>query len=134
LFYEFRRYALFQLIVLGLAATAVVVIYLISGNPLASLAGFAVLALQGLRPWFGKWGGSKPVQDERDEAIQKQATVAGYVALWLALVAWGTTATLIFGERGSVPLVWVAPVVWVAWWLVTCVQSMTILILDSRGA
>ena len=131
---EFRKLALFQLAVAGLAAVAVISLFAWSGNVLASMAGFAMLALLGLRAALLQGSGTRPVQDERDEAIQHRATVAGYVALWLALVIWGTAMPLVFGDRGTVPLVWVAPVVWVAWWLVTCVQSITILILDSRGA
>ena len=131
---EFRKFALFQLAVAGLAAAAVIALYAWSGNVTASLAGFALLALMGLRAAFRRGDGTRPVQDERDDAIRHRATVAGYVALWLALVIWGTAMPLIFGDRGTVPLVWVAPVVWVAWWLVTCVQSITILVLDSRGA
>jgi cytochrome b561 len=131
---KFRKFALFQLAVAGLAAVAVISLFAWSGNVLASMAGFATLALLGLRAALLQGSGTRPVQDERDEAIQHRATVAGYVALWLALVIWGTAMPLVFGDRGTVPLVWVAPVVWVAWWLVTCVQSITILILDSRGA
>ena len=131
---EFRKFALFQLAVAGSAAVAVISLFAWSGNVLASMAGFAMLALLGLRAALLQGSGTRPVQDERDEAIQHRATVAGYVALWLALVIWGTAMPLVFGDRGTVPLVWVAPVVWVAWWLVTCVQSITILILDNRGA
>ena len=129
----FRRYALFQLAVLALSALAVLVLFLVFGDPLVALAGFSVLALLGLRPLLLGRDAARPVQDERDEAIRQRATAAGHVALWLALVAWGVTVPLRFGETGMVPLVWVAPVVWVAWWLVTCVQSLTILVLDRRG-
>lgn len=131
---EFRKNALFQLVVAGLAALAVVVLYVWSRNVMASMAGFALLALLESRAMFRRGKGAHPVQDERDEAMQRQAALVGYVALWLALVAWGVAVPLIFGERGTVPLVWVAPVVWVAWWLVTSVRSVTILVLDRRGA
>jgi cytochrome b561 len=131
---RYRKLARFQLAVAALAAVAVVSLYAWSGNVIASLAGFALLALIGFRAVFLQGSGARPVQDERDDAIQQRATVAGYVALWLALVIWGTAMPLVFGDRGTVPLVWVAPVVWVAWWLFTCVQSIAILLLDSRGA
>jgi len=131
---EFRRYAVYQLVVAGLAAVAVILLLVFTRNVMASLAGFALLALVGARRVILRESTASPVQDERDEAIQRRATVAGHVALWLALVAWGVAVPLVFGDRGTVPLVWVAPVVWVAWWLVTCVQSLTILVLDARGA
>lgn len=130
---SFRKYAFFQLVVAGLAAVAVAALYVLTGKVLASLAGFAFLGLSGLRPVILS-DGESPVQDERDEAIQRRATVAGYTALWLALVAWGVAVPLSFGDSGTVPLSWVAPVVWVAWWLVACVRSVTILVLDSRGS
>lgn len=125
-----RKYALFHLAVAAAAAVAVVIVYLLSRNVLAAISGFAVLALLGLRVAFLR----RPVEDERDEAIHRRAAMAAHVALWLALVAWGVSVTVAFGERGSVPLAWVAPVVWVAWWLVTTVRSLTILVLDRRGA
>lgn len=125
-----RKYAIYHLAVAGAAAVAVLIVYLLSHSMLAALAGFALLALLGLRPAFAR----RPLEDERDVAIHRQATLAGHVALWLALVAWGVSVTMAFGSRGSVPLVWVAPVVWVAWWLFTAVRSATILFLDRRGS
>jgi hypothetical protein len=125
-----RKYALYHLAVAGLAAVAVLVVYLLSHNVLTALAGFAVLALLGFRFGFLR----RPVEDERDDAIHRRAALAGHVALWLALVAWGVSVTMAFGDAGTVPLVWVAPVVWVAWWLVTAVRSVAILVLDRRGS
>jgi len=125
-----QKYAWYQLAVAALAAVAVLAIYLLSRNVLGALAGFAFLALLGARPAFMR----RPVEDERDEAIHRQAALAAHVALWLALVVWGVSVTLAFGDRGSVPLPWVAPVVCVAWWLVTAVRSITILVLDHRGS
>ena len=74
---EFRKFALFQLAVAGLAAVAVISLFAWSGNVLASMAGFAMLALLGLRAALLQGSGTRPVQDERDEAIQHRATVAG---------------------------------------------------------
>jgi hypothetical protein len=125
-----QKYAIYHLAVAAGAAAAVLIVYLLYHNVLAALAGFALLALLGLRPAVAR----SPLEDERDVAIHRQAALAGHVALWLALVVWGVSVTMAFGERGSVPLVWVAPVVWVAWWLVTAVRSVTILVLDRRGS
>lgn len=127
-----HRHARFDLFVTALTAIAVAALYLWSGNPSASMAGFALLALSGVRAALRR--GATPVQDERDEAILQRANVTGYSALWLGLVAWGVVAPLRFAEAGSVPLAWVAPVVWVAWWLVTLVRSITILALDRPVA
>jgi hypothetical protein len=129
-----RRSAVFQLIVAGLAALAVAGMLAATGRVLPSLAGFAVLGLLGLRPAILIGRRATSVQDERDGAIARRAIVAAHVVLWLALVSWGVAIPLLFGHRGSVPLTWVAPVVPAAMWLVTCVQSVTTLVLDSRGA
>ena len=123
------RYARYQLVVAVLTAMTVLVIYLFSHNLFASLAGFALLAFLGLRPAFMR----RPIEDERDQAIHQRATVAGHVALWLALVVWSVSMTLAFDDRGNVPIVWVAPVVWAAWWLVTVVRSVTIIVLDREA-
>ena len=131
---EFRKYARFQLAVTTLAAVAVLVMLVITGNMMASLSGFSVLALLGFRGLISSRSRRLPIQDERDESIQRRAVTAGYTALWLFLVAWGVGVPLAFANEGGVPLVYVAPVVWVGWWLVTTVRSITILVLDGRGS
>ena len=117
-----------------LAAAAVLVILVITGSVMASLSGFSVFALlgvQGLVLSRRRWG---PIQDERDEAIQRRAVAVGYTAFWLFLVAWGVGVPLAFMNEGRVPMEYVAPVVWVGWWLVVSVRSITVLVLDSRGS
>ena len=131
---EFQKYARFQLAVATLAAAAVLVILVITGSVMASLSGFSVFALlgvQGLVLSRRRWG---PIQDERDEAIQRRAVAVGYTAFWLFLVAWGVGVPLAFMNEGRVPMEYVAPVVWVGWWLVVSVRSITVLVLDSRGS
>lgn len=131
---EFRRFALFQLVVAGLTAVAVTLVYVATWNPMTALAGFALLGLQGLRRVIFPGSPASPVQDERDRSIHQSAMVVSHVALWLGLVAWGVAVPIIFGDSDGVPLVWVAPVVWTAWWLVTVARSVAILVLDGRGA
>ena len=130
---EFRKFAWFQLGVTGLAGTAVLVLFIFTGNMMASLSGFSVMALLGFRWLIGSRDRPPPIQDERDEAIQRRASTAGYAALWIFLVAWGVCIPLTFADEGTVPLVFVAPMVWVGWWLMASVQSVTILVLDTRG-
>ena len=131
---ELRKYAWFQLAVAVLTATAVLVILMITGNVMASLAGFSVMALTGLQALISSRGRRRPIQDERDETIQRRAMAAGYTVLWLFLVAWGVGVSLAFPVEDGVPLVYVAPVVLVGWWLMTSVRSIAILVLDSRGS
>ena len=130
---EFRKFAWFQLAVTGLAGTAVLVVFAITGNVMASLSGFSVMALLGFRWLIMTRNRPPPIQDERDEAIQRRASTAGYAGLWIFLVAWGVCIPLAFADEGSVPLVYVAPMVWVGWWIMATVQSFTILLLDTRG-
>jgi hypothetical protein len=130
---EFHRNARFQLLVAGSSAIAVLVLYAVTHNVMASMAGFALLALLEARALLRRRQGVPTVQDERDEAILQRSTVMGYTVLWVALVAWGVFVPLRFGDRGSVPVEWVAPVVWVAWWLVAVTRSMSVLVLDGRG-
>ena len=131
---EFRKFAWFQLGVTALAAVAVLVMLAITGNVMASLSGFSVLALLGVQGLIFSRRRRSPIQDERDETIQRRAMAAGYTALWFFLVAWGVGVPLAFSNESDVPLMYVAPVVWVGWWLVASVRSITILVLDSRGS
>jgi hypothetical protein len=78
-------------------------------------------------------GRRSPIQDERDEAILRKAVAMGYTVLWLFLVAWGVFIPLAFADDGQIPMVYVAPVVIVAWWLVVIVRSITVLVLDGEG-
>jgi len=128
---DFRKYARFQLAVAALAAVAVLVVLAITGNVMASLSGFSVLALLGFQGLVFYRRGRGPIQDERDEAIQHRAVAAGYTAFWLFLVAWGVGVPLAFMNEGRVPLVYVAPVVWVGWWLMVSVRSITVLVLEG---
>ena len=125
-----HRQARFELLVAAATAVAVVALLAWSRDLMPSVAGFALLALPAVR--HALRGGADPM-DERDRAIQQRANVAGYTALWLLLVAWGVGVPLRFADQGSVPLAWVAPVVWIAWWLVIVVRAATTLALDARG-
>jgi hypothetical protein len=131
---DFRKYARFQLAVATLAAVAVLVVLAITGNVMVSLSGFSVLALLGVQGLVFSRRRRGPIQDERDEAIQRRAVAAGYTAFWLFFIAWGVGVPLAFMNESRVPLVYVAPVVWVGWWLVVSVRSITVLVLDSRGS
>ncbi len=131
---EFRKYARFQLIVAALTAVAVLMMLATTRNVMASLAGFSVMALLGVQGLVFSRRKRSPIQDERDQAIQRRAMTIGNAALWLLLVVWGVWVPLTFSNEGGVPLIYVAPVVWVGWWLMVSVRSVTILVLDSRGS
>lgn len=116
-----------------LSALAVAVLYGATRNLQASLAGFALLAIPALLTTF-RPDLRTPVQDERDAAIERQSRAAGHTAVWLGLVAWGVAVPLTFADRGSVPLVWVSPVLWGAWWLYDTVRAVTLISLDRSGS
>jgi len=130
---QFRKYARFQLTVAVVAAVAVLTILAFTQNVMASLAGFAVLALLGVQGMRHSRDRPSPVEDERDEAILNRANSTGYAALWILLVAWGVAIPLMFMDGGLVPVAFVAPVVWVGWWLMVTVRSVAVLVLDRRG-
>lgn len=125
--------ARFELVTALLVVVAVAILYAWSGRAMASMAGFSLLALSGVRTAVRSARGDSGEVDERDEIITQRASVAGYTVFWIAFVAWGLTVTLRFGADGFVPIIWVAPVLWVAWWLVTVVRSITVLVLERQG-
>jgi hypothetical protein len=131
---EFRRFARFQLVVSALTALAVLMILAITGNVMASLAGFSVLALPGFRGLSFSRRQTSPIRDERDQSMERRAVSLGYSALWLFLIVWGVAIPLTFMEESRVPMIYVAPVVWVGWWLMITVRSVAVLVLDSRGS
>ncbi len=131
---ELRRFARFQLVVSALTALAVLMILAITGNVMASIAGFSVLALTGIRGLASSRRKTSPIRDERDQAIQRRAVSAGYSALWLFLIVWGVYTPLKFMDESQVPISYVAPVVCGGWWLVITVRAVSVLVLDSRGS
>jgi len=131
---ELRKYARFQLVVAALTAVAVLAVFVTTGNVLASLAGFSVLALLGFQALNSSRTRKLPIQDERDGVIHRKAVTAGYSALWIFLVAWGVSVPLVFSNDGQIPMAYAAPVVWVGWWLMVTVRSIMILALDSQGS
>jgi hypothetical protein len=130
---ELNRNARLELLAALLSAVSAVILYLWSSQVLASLAGFAWLALPAIAAAVRRDTARTRLHDERDEQIAARATTVGYAVFWVGLVAWGVTVPLAFGSEGEVPLAWVAPVLWVGWWTVTGVRAVTILVLDSRG-
>jgi len=131
---RFQKYAVFHLSVTFAAAFAVGVLFLATGNVEAALGGFSLLALVGFGEFYWRRVGRLPLEDERDEQIARQAGTVAYVVFWVCFVLWGTGLTLSFAESGEVPIVYVAPAVWVAAWLVIAVRSVAILTINARGA
>ncbi len=130
---DLRKHALYQLAVIALGIVAYLVMYAITGNVMASFAGFAVLALLGVPSMVlirrRRW----PLIDERDRAIWSRAEVEGYRVFGLAMMVWALWVGASFAEEGQVPLAFVFPVVWVGILLMMAVRSIFTLVLDRRG-
>jgi len=127
-----QKYAVFHLVVLACTLAAVGALLLATGRPMASLAGFALLALIGIRGTSMR-GTRSPIQDERDEQIVRRAAAASYTIFWICFVAWGVVLTLAFQNGAAVPIVYIAPAVWVGMWLVLAVRAVAILALNRAS-
>jgi len=66
--------------------------------------------------------------DERDQFIQKRATLIAYTVFWVVWILGSMTAWLIIGPGNSVPVVVLPLIVLVGGLIVTSVQSVAILI------
>jgi len=127
-----QRQAVFHLIVTTACLVAVIALLVITKRPLASLAGFALIALTGFRS-FRERGSRRPLYDERDDQINRRAGVISYQVFWVCFVAWGVALTMAFQKRAAVPIEYIAPAVWVAMWLVVTVRAVAILALDRAS-
>ena len=129
---NFRKYAWFHLAVCAATVLAVVTLLSVTGNGPAAMAGFATLALLGLGEMYFRSGRRRPCEDERDQENERKAVSMAYLVFWLCFVAWGTVLSMRFSSAGQVPLHFVTPAVFTAWWLVTAVRATTALVLDGR--
>jgi len=129
---RYRKYSRFQLLVSLSALVAASVLLLIPATRTAYLAGFGILGLLGVGEILFNRKGS-PLEDERDEAIQRKATTAGFTMLWLGLVGWSLLALFVFSSNGTVPIGVVKPLVPLVWCLMTLTQATWALVLDGRS-
>lgn len=125
----FTRAHRFHLIVDVTAIVAALALLGITGNPLASTAGFAILALHAIAVVrYPKEG----IQDERDIAHKLAASRAGMIAAWIAFVLVATTLVVTRAEE-SVPTWVLAWMVWGGWAIQSVVTSVVALALDHNG-
>ena len=126
---RFARFHRFQLAVVGTAGLAVAVLQIAFGEPRASLAGFAVLALLGLGPILFR---DRGIVDERDRHHHEVSLRVANAAFWVVFVLVSTGLALRFDATG-VPahvLLWM---VWGGLTLQIVVQGAVALTLDARG-
>ncbi len=130
---SFRKQAWSHLTICALALLAVTVLLRVTGNVLASLAGFSILSLIGfIELYFLLRRNSRPIQDERDRDNQIKSQMVAYSGFWLCFVAWGVYVPLRFSSEGLVPIHFVTPIVATALWLVIVIRAAVALILDGR--
>ncbi|MFO0909025.1 MAG: hypothetical protein U0794_11870 [Isosphaeraceae bacterium] len=102
-------------------------------GPIAQ-AGFGVLGLHGLTPWLFRRRTSGVTWDERDTAIQRRSIVVAYAVFWLVFVLTCVSLPLVYGWSGAVPVPLVQASVWLAWVLITVVNSSATLVQYGREA
>jgi hypothetical protein len=129
---NFQRYARFHLIVAVTTLIVVLALLIIPATSQGYLAGFSLLSLLGFGEVYFQRPERKPIEDERDEQINRKALIWAYTVFWICFVGWGVMTTLVFSNKGSIPMDFVEPVVWVAWWLVTIVHSTVVLMLYGK--
>jgi hypothetical protein len=128
----YQRNAWFNLGVVLLSVALVVGLSTAIGW-LRAQGGFGVLGLLGFGPLFFRKRGGRVVADERDREIQRRSLILGYSVFWLAFVAACVSPLMVYGERGSVPVVLVASAVWWGVAIVYGVSALATLVQYGRG-
>ena len=124
-----QKQAVFHLIVMTACAVAVVVLLCVTRRPDVSLAGFALISLIGFRSFWER-GPRYPVQDERDQLINRRAGTIAYSVFWVCFVIWGVSLTMAFQERAAVPITYITLAVPAGMWLFVTARAVAILALD----
>ncbi len=123
----FQKYARFHLIVTLSAVAVALILFIIPATSASYLAGFSILSLLGFGEVYFQKPERKPIADERDEQINRKALTLAYAVFWICFVGWSVLVTLVFSNEGSIPMQYVAPVIWIAMSLVTLVHSTSVL-------
>ncbi len=129
---SFRKRAWSQLVICSSALLAAAILFWATGNIMASFAGFAILGLMGLSEIYFLFKGGPPYQDERDRDNELKAWLVACSGFCLCFIAWGAFVSLRFAGEGSVPMLFVMPIVATAFWIVTVIRAAAALILDGR--
>ena len=127
-----QKHAWFNLAVITVTLTAVLVLYPFLGK--GALGGLGFLGLLGLGGFFYRKKRGEILTDERDNLIHQRSTVVAYSVFWLAFVAAGVLTPLYYGYDGAVPAMLVANAVWAGLMLLIGTQSITTLIQYGRGS
>jgi hypothetical protein len=128
-----QKIAWFMLIVLFLATAAFLVLYKLTGHPLASIAGFSLMGLIGFSPLFLEKKKGQVLIDERDKEINRKAMLAGYGVFWLYYVATFTIIPLVRGFEAIPIHIW-ALTFWFGFIVMMAARSVAVLVLYRRDS
>lgn len=131
-----QRFAVFNLVVIGLTLGLAAVLYPVLGK--GALGAFGMLGLMGFGPFFfrakGGAGEGPVVMDERDRSIQIRAWFFAYTLFWVVFVLGAVVLTAwVYGQEGAVPVQVVQSSVFVGLMLVYGTASVAMLCQYGRN-
>ena len=126
-----QKEALFNLVVLALATTTVVLLYPIMGRGV--LGGLGLLGLLGFAPIFYRKRRGQVVADERDNQIRIRSMILAYSIFWVAFVGSAELSFVVYGFDGAVPVPVISNAVWIGFTLLMAIQAIATLAQYGRG-
>ena len=112
---------LFQFIVVLVAVAVCIIIYLLSGNIEASVAGWAILALLG----FEKKVRGDSQLDERDNEIREVASRNGYTLFWAVFFISSLAGMQIFNQAAAIPVRYISHLPFVSFAFMVAMRSLS---------
>jgi len=126
-----QKFAWYNLAVVVLSAGTVLALTPLMGA--AAQAGFGLLGLLGLGPFFLRKKKGQVVADERDTLIQRKSVIVGYTAFWLVFVGSACLAAFWYGVDGAVPVMVIMAFCWSALVVFYGVMSVATLVQYGWG-
>jgi len=71
---------------------------------------------------------AEPESDERDDTIKKNAVLACFISVWVALVLASFIPTLVVGDNGSIPVFFLPVINLMVLFVAFCVYSIAVLV------
>jgi hypothetical protein len=121
-----QKEAWFQLVVIAIVAIALLIAVPMMGWK--ALGCFGLLGLLGFSPLFYRRRAGRIVADERDASIRRRSAAVGFSVTWCVFIGACTSALLVYGDQGSVPVRLVEVVAWGTFALLYAVMSIATLV------
>ena len=128
-----QKLACFSLIVCVLTAVTVFTIYRLTGNALASAAGFAWLAALAFGYLYYLRGGQNASKDERDDQIWHRAGRIAFAVFWIVFVSAAVFFPFAVGLDTRVPVSSFHLLAPAGVWLLVFIRSLAALYLYSKS-